>query len=218
MLWKEWCCNVGTKVGRGRKAFRKIGKYRNEIDIGIRLDQNNTNECIQMVFKRENRSMGFLLMEMKNDRCSFRGMKVEMEFRGMGYSSVFMGIWLLVCSHLGIEPDTNRIDKPLLSLLLARFGFSPRISTQVLHIGTRHNQQLTPIWSPNGKSALSSMFSNRDLSSMLLYTSENCPSDSEVVYVKTEFYIPCMSSTMKYVYTILPDSICKLEDLSLHGL
>ena len=54
-----------------------------------------------------------------------RGMCVSEECRGLGYSRLFVAIWLKLCLRAGATPATSRINKPLLALTLVRLGFTP---------------------------------------------------------------------------------------------
>merc|ERR1712151_495738 len=54
---------------------------------------------------------------------ALRGMSVSEHFRGQGLSFKFIAIWLELCALLDAGVATNRIDKPIVSLVLQKFGF-----------------------------------------------------------------------------------------------
>ena len=67
---------------------------------------------------------GVLLACGEND-SALRGMRIVEDLRGRGLSKVLLATWLRMCLDAGLEPLTRTINKPILSLSLARFGFTP---------------------------------------------------------------------------------------------
>lgn len=62
---------------------------------------------------------------------SILGMKVDEKFRGKGLARIFLAIWLHICLESSAIPTSEVINKPLLSLALTNFGFSPSSSSAV---------------------------------------------------------------------------------------
>ena len=52
------------------------------------------------------------------------GMLIYQELRGRGMAKLLVATWLQLCVRRGVEPRTHRMDKPLISLVLQRFGFT----------------------------------------------------------------------------------------------
>mmetsp|Transcript_72114 Transcript_72114/g.203733 ORF Transcript_72114/g.203733 Transcript_72114/m.203733 type:complete len:207 (-) Transcript_72114:68-688(-) len=139
----EWQPGSGTytdhlsgleKVGKGASSFWLVGRYCEgqgdgeiSFDVGLRPDRNSQSNCLNFVFlAADGKKMGYLLVENQGPQSSaLRGMALSKELRGRGLSKLLLAVWLHVCSAVGARPRTNRIDKPLISLLLRRFGFVP---------------------------------------------------------------------------------------------
>ena len=75
---------------------------------------------------QDNVRIGFMLLASEEKSSALRGMEINKALRGRGLSKVLLAIWLQACISAGLTPRTRTINKPLLSLTLQRFGFSPR--------------------------------------------------------------------------------------------
>jgi hypothetical protein len=126
-------------------------------------------------------------------RSAFRGMWINEDLRGNGLSKIFLAIWLRVCLVAGFSPHTHRIDKPLLSLVLHRFGFVPTSRACELEVssGGPEDGGRLHLWSPHGKD-LQGVFSKRTLRDQHLVIATTRPDGcSNTVSVLTDFEGPC---------------------------
>eukprot|EP00040_Diaphanoeca_grandis_P031025 m.184779 g.184779 ORF g.184779 m.184779 type:complete len:371 (-) comp32207_c5_seq1:71-1183(-) len=74
-------------------------------------------------------NVGYVLFTYNADEeaTTLMGMLVHDDFRGRGLSKIILATWLSMCFHLGSRATTGRMDKPLISLVLQRFGFQPEV-------------------------------------------------------------------------------------------
>ena len=128
------------KNGRGNDAWWEIAEYNcgeRSIIVGIQPHRNPKRNGMSLVFYRDdlegNRvKVGRLLL--KNDRIpssmefyfsSIIGMEVNSRVRGEGLSKVLVAIWLDICLQTECFPRAAMMNKPLISLVLSKFGFIP---------------------------------------------------------------------------------------------
>ena len=99
----------------------------NDLDVRLQLDRNPDEPCCKLLFHDmpTNTRVGYMLLACGESESSLRGMHVEPELRGRGLSRVLLAVWLRMCREAGLSTVTRTINKPLLSLTLARFGFTP---------------------------------------------------------------------------------------------
>ena len=69
--------------------------------------------------------------------CALMGLQVQPSLRGRGLGTIFVAIWLRLCTHLHMTPTTKTIDKPLISLLLQKFNFVPAKRTCEIEVVVR---------------------------------------------------------------------------------
>ena len=69
--------------------------------------------------------LGHIGIAMTPTTSSLTGMFVSPALRGSGLSSIFLSVWLSLCSAAGVKPGTSRIRKPLMALALMKVGFKP---------------------------------------------------------------------------------------------
>ena len=124
----------------------------NTIVFGIQQHKNPVLHGLTLVFyTTTGEKLGFLLIrnslenstingsindereanEHFNFGSSILGMKVDEKFRGKGLARIFLAIWLHICLESSAIPTSEVINKPLLSLALTNFGFSPSSSSAV---------------------------------------------------------------------------------------
>ena len=89
------------------------------------LDAHNDGELLGHVCIEVPRSQEGEGSEAAAAISSLRGMLVAEKARNRGLSALFLHVWLTLCREAGLAPRTSRINKPLLALTLARFGFVP---------------------------------------------------------------------------------------------
>ncbi|CAK0896972.1 unnamed protein product, partial [Prorocentrum cordatum] len=124
-------------------------------------------------------------------RCSqdvsFWGVHVSEGLRGRGLASLvgFVAAWLQLCFRLDVAPSTDRIDKPVVSLLLQKFGFAPLQETCRVDVAEGDGGQVL-LWMDN-RARLVSTFSSRFLRDQHMALAEEKPPGSRPAHVKTAF-------------------------------
>eukprot|EP00316_Scyphosphaera_apsteinii_P020695 CAMPEP_0119302974 /NCGR_PEP_ID=MMETSP1333-20130426/4490_1 /TAXON_ID=418940 /ORGANISM="Scyphosphaera apsteinii, Strain RCC1455" /LENGTH=350 /DNA_ID=CAMNT_0007305515 /DNA_START=123 /DNA_END=1172 /DNA_ORIENTATION=+ len=141
------CLKSFKKQGRGRDACWHLASYRGkpiDIDVLLQLDQNPAEPCSKLMIVRSQPPVlsqpkvgtnsaiatkwckaGHMLLACEEQASALRGMFVREDLRGQRLSKLFLAIWLRMCKIAGVTPCTRTINKPLLSLSLASFGFTP---------------------------------------------------------------------------------------------
>lgn len=117
--------------------------------FGIQTHRNPTENGLSLVFfeVETERKLGYMLIrnaigpnprydsvgEEDNPECEefllfskFMGMYIDENQRGKKLATKFMAIWLMICHKSNALPTTEVINKPLLSLVLTKFGFLPK--------------------------------------------------------------------------------------------
>ena len=143
------------KMAMRRPIWYKLGEYIPGNDdssddvaflFGIQTHRNPSENGISIVFHEANsfKKLGYMLIrntvgpKRKNRHyqdvfdeedfilySSFMGMFIDEENRGKKLTAKFLAIWLLICLKSNALPMTEIINKPLLSLVLTKFGFVP---------------------------------------------------------------------------------------------
>lgn len=141
---------------------------------------------------------------------SIMGMYIDEGHRGKGLARYFLGIWLTICLRTNAFPQSEKINKPLLSLVLSNFGFQAvcegAMEAEICPI--EHIQETTctlgPIadlgWKP--KFALytkhSMNFSERELRIQSMIVTRVPPNPrGKVIAVKTCFEHPMTQNARK---------------------
>jgi hypothetical protein len=167
------------------------------VDIAYRLDPSPRIKALELLFSRNRRTkLGYILIEVRSHdghpSFALRGMAVEPSMRGQGLSKLFFYVWLQLCFKLHVEPTTRRIDKPLISLVLAQNGFEPtseRKAVQVAVSAQPGPAGETVLWGSN-TNVMHSTFSNRALKNQHLIIAKEKPAKSRNVYVRACFHHP----------------------------
>ena len=148
------------RPSRGRAATWTVARLLYDdhlLDIGVALDRNPEEPCCSLVFTNTSLDLpvGRVLLACPSDREShLRGMEIRPSLRGRGLSKMMLAVWLALCAEAQLEARTREINKPLLSLSLARFGFEPTNGRgQVVHIRGRLQVDSTLGESTLGESA-----------------------------------------------------------------
>jgi len=131
------------KIGTGRYGWYKLGTYEHteydlSISFGFQMHRNPGFNGLSFVFfnQKNMEKLGFILVRhtvLQKEESShpsllsdLMGMYVDDKMRGKGLANIFMSLWLKVALIAEFLPRTEVINKPLLSLVLTRFGFVPR--------------------------------------------------------------------------------------------
>jgi hypothetical protein len=133
----------------------------------------------------------------------FRGMNIDESARGLGYSTLFLSIWLKLCLQADAIPASVSINKPLVALALVRFGFTPTTMTNA----TKHkmkrrrsplsvevtpgNEGLVCLYCADDYTGLLEGFTETELKSQRLVLLEE-PADQrgKLVLIRTQYQAP----------------------------
>eukprot|EP00554_Chaetoceros_debilis_P010547 CAMPEP_0194109780 /NCGR_PEP_ID=MMETSP0150-20130528/9201_1 /TAXON_ID=122233 /ORGANISM="Chaetoceros debilis, Strain MM31A-1" /LENGTH=762 /DNA_ID=CAMNT_0038798819 /DNA_START=158 /DNA_END=2446 /DNA_ORIENTATION=+ len=120
-----------------------ITQARMEISFGVQTHRNPFLNGVTLVFYDavSGEKLGFMLIRNELEKnqidnksnntgtgilySSILGMLVDENQRGKGLSKIFMGTWLKLCLDCNALPRSEKINKPLLALVLSNFGFVP---------------------------------------------------------------------------------------------
>ena len=122
-------CEGFKKVGQGKAAYWKLGRYRSDIDLTIALQphRNPGKNGIKLLLMDGTDRIGYLLMiNSAQDRTStMLGMYLDKQQRSRGLSKVLMAVWMRLCLDTNIQAVTGVMNKPLLCLVLQHtFGYN----------------------------------------------------------------------------------------------
>jgi hypothetical protein len=133
---------------------------------------------------------------------SLLGMYIDETQRGKGLASICMAIWLQLCLRAKAQPRTEKINKPLLSLVLCKFGFLPQEGGIKVEISPLSSIKEKPPSYPSGwvpklamyskdLKPLDGSFGKRELRTqqMMITREPPCPRGT-VTTVKTSFDHP----------------------------
>mmetsp|Transcript_9632 Transcript_9632/g.10971 ORF Transcript_9632/g.10971 Transcript_9632/m.10971 type:complete len:251 (+) Transcript_9632:167-919(+) len=187
-----------TRIGRGRRAYYRLGQFQDsekqlKFDIGVRFNYDIQTNAIQLLFCESTRIvLGFILLEIKDLSCALRGMKTSENVRGKGLSYVFVACWLEICKRLNVQPSANRIDKPLICLVLTKFGFKPlkkAFQCEIANDPVSKSEKL--IWVPEDRRAtMTTILSRRLLKNQNLRLVLDKPASSTTICIGSEFVAP----------------------------
>jgi hypothetical protein len=111
-----------------------------DLIVAIQPDRSSGRKLLFMD-RIDGKLLGYILLETSTSTTSdmnmssgmesieyistLRGMELEEDARGRGFSTLFMSVWLGLCLQADVTPATVSINKPLLALTFAHFGFTP---------------------------------------------------------------------------------------------
>lgn len=171
--------------------------------VALQRDCHPTKHFLKLSFVTQGRSAGFVLLETGDSRSSaLRGMRIADQFRNQSLSSLFVAIWLHLCLEMGLTPCTTRIDKPIICLLLHKFGFRPRAEAGGVEVqmsrGTGDDSSKVMLFSPTGQ-ALESIFSSQELRSQHIVLRDTVAPSGSLISVKVGFDTPQDLEKLKQV-------------------
>jgi hypothetical protein len=120
----------------GNKVWYKLGhvKYgeekENDLIFGIQNHRNPTDNGVSLVFyEASGIKVGYMLIRNQYIHqvlfSDIMGMYIQEGYRGRGIAKICIAIWLQLCLTCRAFPRSEKINKPLLSLVLSKFGFEP---------------------------------------------------------------------------------------------
>lgn len=142
---------------------------------------------------------------------SLLGMYIAEDQRGKGLANKFIAVWLQLCMRTNTLPRTEKINKPLLSLVLSKFGFHPDEDSSgidvevspISHINTITMHEKLSGWKPvfavySPTLPLDGSFGERDLRMQKMVISRDAPVPrGKVTRVKTTFTHPITKSSIR---------------------
>merc|ERR1711924_411914 len=127
------------------------------------------------------------------------GLFVSEELRGKRLAGSLAAIWLKLCFELERTPSTKKMDKPLISLVLQQFDFTPvNLNTEVSISAEWGEKNEIVLWSPDMEK-LRSTFSKRYLKTQHMAITSERPAASRTVYVNTSYEAPPWEALSKRV-------------------
>jgi pentatricopeptide repeat protein len=236
------------KVGKGKDSYWEVGSYKGrdtqKIMIGVQPHRNPVRNGLSLVFYDDNRKLGRLLL--KNAPCkhngsifsSIVGMEVNKSLRGQGLSKLIVAIWLKICLSTNAYPRAALINKPLISLVLMKFGFVPQeggACVELIRLKSESSpaeiNDTTHKYNPSfglyssSKKSLQGVFSERVLRSQNIAVLDHSLSLLEqgrgtTIYIKTTFEHPLAisSNTVDYKPPIeLKQKVKEVTETSTSG-
>lgn len=210
--------NIGSEDSSPLIAWNKIKKFwmvgtfenpRAELTLGIgwRLDKNSTTDCLEVMLTRGDKTMGYVLVELLGGTLALRGMTVYDELRGKGLASLLIALWLKLCVELKLPAATKKIDKPVISLMLQKFGFVPCSTKTEVEVGAEAGAQgEVVLWSADAVQ-LRATFSKRYLKTQNMVIADECPENSRTVWVNTAYSAPSMEILQQHLDTALQNRL-----------
>ncbi|CAE7280463.1 unnamed protein product, partial [Symbiodinium pilosum] len=178
------------------KATTALGRFQacdeaESFDVNVRLSCDGQRKCLQLVFSKEKKTLGFIPTEVKPGEFILRGIWVNLDLRSRGLASIFLSLWIQLCELLEVAMATERIHKPVLSIVLQKFGFeatSPGFAVEVAEGGTQEEPRIL-VWA-SCPSRLGSYFSHRTQKEQGITLVDERPAKSRTALVNASFGPP----------------------------
>lgn len=188
------CEHVGSKLLAKDVTTTTVGHFTDSdrglsFEVCLRPDRNSKMQCIDLLFVRSQKTIGYILIEVLESSFVLRGMHVSEHLRGEGLATTFMAIWLFVCFEFSVVPETTIMDKPIITVLLQKYGFRPSKLSQEVEVGRAGEDGLVALWAED-LHQLRSHFSKRWLKSQHMAIVADRPSESTTTYVNTTYELP----------------------------
>lgn len=164
------------------------GRSERSFDVNARVKMDREKQCLQLQFLRQKKPIGYIPVEVKRGCFVFRGMSVNEELRGQGLSSLFLAIFLDYCFQLEVTPVTDKMDKPVIALILQKFGFVPSNMNVAIEVANAGGGGPIVIWS-HDRQQIASQFSTRYLQSQNMAVASEKPAHSRTVCVNTSYVL-----------------------------
>eukprot|EP00439_Symbiodinium_sp_Y106_P086506 s39_g33.t2 len=115
------------RLPRTNRATTALGRFQAEtdaesFDVNLRLSCDGPRKCLQLVFSREKKTLGYIPTEVRPGSFLLRGIWVNLDLRCRGLASIFLALWIQMCEQLEVSMATERIHKPVLAIVLQKFG------------------------------------------------------------------------------------------------
>lgn len=190
------------------RKFWRIGHFADLTNglwfgLGWRLDKNQATNCFELTLTKEDRTIAYMLVEVAHKAFALRGINVYDNYRGLGLSSLLVATWLKLCWLLGVSPSTKKIDKPVISLVLQKFGFQAcnRNTTLEVRAESGENGEVV-LWSAD-LVKLRSTFAKRYLKAQNMLIIEEKPERSRTVSVNTIYELNDWNAAREQVANVL---------------
>ena len=149
------------KNGKCKQSWWEIAQYGHsgkEIIVGIASHKNPRRHGQSILFydKDSGVKLGFMLIKnsavvhqkgqaktLNTYTSTLIGMFIDPSYRKHGLSNTFMSIWLSLCTAFHAIPNSEMINKPLLALMLDKYGFTADSGGIEVEISPlKHNKHL----------------------------------------------------------------------------
>jgi hypothetical protein len=148
---------------QGNKVWYKLGQVKygdeneNDLIFGIQNHRNPTDNGVSLVFyEATGKKIGYMLIRNQYHQeilfSDIMGMFIQEEHRGRGIAKICIAIWLQLCLICRAFPRSEKINKPLLSLVLSKFGFKPNdggVDVEISPISNTNVDVATLNWRPD---------------------------------------------------------------------
>jgi len=223
--------NIRPKNGVARSIIIGLQPHRNPVRNGISLvfyDEDTHVKLGRMLLKNSSSKQNKGTessnaaapspLSRSNIFSSIVGMEVNKCRRGEGLSKIFLALWLRICLETDAFPRAAVMNKPLISLVLQRFGFVPQdggVSVELIRLERDYDIDLSQskardnqpnhqvgegtesrasfgLYSPHAKS-LQGIFSQRVLRTQNIAILDHLPtmtSERTLIHLKTTFEHP----------------------------
>jgi hypothetical protein len=119
-----------SKIGKGRTAYWKLGTYEDNngwsLTVALHPHRNPAQNGIKLLLVDKEAKIGYLLMKNDVNTSTLLGLYLDPTQRKRGLSKIFLALWLRLCLHAKLYPNTGIMNKPLLCLSLQHtFGYYP---------------------------------------------------------------------------------------------
>ncbi|OLP96706.1 hypothetical protein AK812_SmicGene20997 [Symbiodinium microadriaticum] len=86
------------RLPRTNRATTALGRFQTEtdaesFDVNLRLSCDGPRKCLQLVFSREKKTLGYIPTEVRPGAFLLRGIWVNLDLRCRGLASIFLALW-----------------------------------------------------------------------------------------------------------------------------
>eukprot|EP00439_Symbiodinium_sp_Y106_P086496 s39_g33.t1 len=102
------------RLPRTNRATTALGRFQAEtdaesFDVNLRLSCDGPRKCLQLVFSREKKTLGYIPTEVRPGSFLLRGIWVNLDLRCRGLASIFLALWIQMCEQLEVSMATERL-------------------------------------------------------------------------------------------------------------
>lgn len=180
---------VASRLARGvpRLPRRTLVGRVNGYDVAL---ARNSEGFSLVLSSAEKKKLGYVLVRVAERRLLLRGAHVSPEHRGKGLAAILLSTFVVLALRLKKRPETEILDKPVLTLALLSRGFHPVDPRFPVRVALKPEGACV-VWGANVRS----MFSHNFCKTQHITLGDGPPVDARLTYVKTAFvcdhFRPC---------------------------